>query len=453
MSDFTCKTEDTTPNIEITLQDGDGPVNIQTAQSVKLILKSLTHTVEGDCTKIDEGLTGKVQYDWEVGDTSFAGDYDMEVKVTWSPGRIQSFPSTGAKKVNFEQSLGAEAPEGTGWLKGVAALTLAGHGKPKAKAKLSGAAATKFTASAKLVQDIAFKGGISATKFTASATLKSSIPGILWKADGSLAGPANNADLEWVACDTGAAAPQNGYPYVKLVKWKDEGVPAPPGGQEYVYRYEDGPSAPGHYDYSRIEMANEVFSFVTKVETEAPMSVREWKEGADIWVAFCNYFPETHVEPNWVEDSLGRIAGCQWHNAGAVPPASGAAIRGTKAGRTPHWAAESTGGFDHWQEAALQTTGWYWWLWHLIMSENSSTGLVELWTKRPSEGGLVERTPRKLKTLSSAFVFPCMGSFRTQHAPTAKELEEEPLPTWIYYYAGWTFAENREAAEANAFGV
>ncbi len=105
MADFTFKTGDTVPDLELTAEDENGPIDLSTAESIELFLESSTHTLEGLCSKVGEGGAGQLKYVWKEGDTDVAGDYKLEIKIVWSPAHIQSIPNEGTDKVIFEESL------------------------------------------------------------------------------------------------------------------------------------------------------------------------------------------------------------------------------------------------------------------------------------------------------------------------------------------------------------
>src|SRR3982750_4371016 len=106
MPDFVMKQGDTLPLFEFTVKDANGPVNISTAQIVKLhIVRGDNVVVNGTCVVIDDGteqLRGMGRYEWQVSDTDDEfGTYDIEVEVTYGIGKILTFPN-GSKNPKLQ---------------------------------------------------------------------------------------------------------------------------------------------------------------------------------------------------------------------------------------------------------------------------------------------------------------------------------------------------------------
>lgn len=102
MPDFWIKQNDTAPAIEAQLQDKDGNAIDISGASVDFHMEH-KHGDESDVVDagatINDASSGKVQYNWQTGDTSTPGDYLAEWEVTYSDGSIESFPN------NDEQQL------------------------------------------------------------------------------------------------------------------------------------------------------------------------------------------------------------------------------------------------------------------------------------------------------------------------------------------------------------
>lgn len=101
---------DTWPAITGTVLDGSGnPVNIFTAVSIKFVgwLQPAGATIigtSGVVTNLDDSTTpnrGKWQYLWAVADLNVAGTYEVEIEVTWTTGKTESFPSSKARAGTF----------------------------------------------------------------------------------------------------------------------------------------------------------------------------------------------------------------------------------------------------------------------------------------------------------------------------------------------------------------
>lgn len=105
--DFALKRGDTVPALEATLTDQDGPINLTTATSVKLLAKSRTDatTISGTCS-IVSAAQGKISYTWVSGNTSAPGSYDMEFEITWGVGQIETVPNDTYLWLEIAQDLG-----------------------------------------------------------------------------------------------------------------------------------------------------------------------------------------------------------------------------------------------------------------------------------------------------------------------------------------------------------
>lgn len=96
MADFTMKAHDQLPSIQASLLNGDSPVDLTTAVSVKFIMAaSPSGTVKVNSTAvIVDAPNGIVRYDWITADTNTVGNYQGEWQVTWPGAKQQSFPTT-----------------------------------------------------------------------------------------------------------------------------------------------------------------------------------------------------------------------------------------------------------------------------------------------------------------------------------------------------------------------
>src|SRR4051794_40749301 len=105
MADLTVKQHDTWPPLRGAASDANGLVDLSTADSIKLILKSGATVVGGAVEVIDppdeDGMNW--QYNWQTADVITAGTFSGELEVTWdegtSPPEVQSFPNTGTISV------------------------------------------------------------------------------------------------------------------------------------------------------------------------------------------------------------------------------------------------------------------------------------------------------------------------------------------------------------------
>ncbi len=105
MADFTIKRGDRRPILEATLSDESGPINLTSAVSVTLLLKSGLTTVSGVCA-IVSAAAGTVSYTWGATDTLIVGEYDAEFEILWSTGIVETVPNDSYFSVSFVQDLG-----------------------------------------------------------------------------------------------------------------------------------------------------------------------------------------------------------------------------------------------------------------------------------------------------------------------------------------------------------
>lgn len=95
------KRGDTAAVVRATLFSDDGstvPVNL-TGASIKFIMALLP--LNPGVTKVNavatilNAATGEVGYDWIAADVDTAGNYQAEFQVTYSDGKVQTFPRLG----------------------------------------------------------------------------------------------------------------------------------------------------------------------------------------------------------------------------------------------------------------------------------------------------------------------------------------------------------------------
>lgn len=101
MADFNIKVGDRLPALPLTLIGADGePLNITDATSVRVRMwiphrpGARAYVVDAVPVTVD-AATGSLRYDWAAGDTDVCGEYAVDVLVTWSGGRRQTFPTQG----------------------------------------------------------------------------------------------------------------------------------------------------------------------------------------------------------------------------------------------------------------------------------------------------------------------------------------------------------------------
>lgn len=108
MADYVVKAHDQLPSVQAALTTATGPVDLTEATGVSFIMQPTA----GGATKVNAAAvivspatSGVVRYDWAVGDTNTAGDYQGEWQVTWTGGRKQTFPTVGYHSITIAPDL------------------------------------------------------------------------------------------------------------------------------------------------------------------------------------------------------------------------------------------------------------------------------------------------------------------------------------------------------------
>jgi hypothetical protein len=94
------KRGDTAPEFRVRVLDGTTPINLASAQEVRLAIVDPRDPsallVDAVMTVDDQDdFTGRVSYGWDPDDLSIAGIYRGDIKVSWPDGTTQTFPSDG----------------------------------------------------------------------------------------------------------------------------------------------------------------------------------------------------------------------------------------------------------------------------------------------------------------------------------------------------------------------
>lgn len=96
------KTGDTTPDIAGQVTDDGGAVDISGASSVRFIAvcPDREDPIEGVCN-VPAGASGIWSYTWASDDLDTAGTYEVEIEITWTTGKIQTFPNNKTRNPTF----------------------------------------------------------------------------------------------------------------------------------------------------------------------------------------------------------------------------------------------------------------------------------------------------------------------------------------------------------------
>lgn len=101
------KTGDTFPDLSGTIQDSLGnAVNVSAAISMRLLAtrQGGAETFTGVAVKDDIGdvpTRGRWHYVLQPTNLSVAGTYEIEIEVTWSTGKIETFPDNKGRNPTF----------------------------------------------------------------------------------------------------------------------------------------------------------------------------------------------------------------------------------------------------------------------------------------------------------------------------------------------------------------
>lgn len=63
-------------------------------------------TITGNCTIVGTATLGQVKYQWAVGDTAVAGDYQFEFQITFGDGRKGTAPTQGYYTLTITDDIG-----------------------------------------------------------------------------------------------------------------------------------------------------------------------------------------------------------------------------------------------------------------------------------------------------------------------------------------------------------
>mgnify|MGYP003146016649 FL=1 len=99
MVDFAIKQNDTSPALDVVLRDGfKQPVNLTGATVVLNMRLKPAGAVKingGPMGAVGNAQDGRQSYSFSAANTDTAGNYEAEIKVTFSNGTVRTFPPDG----------------------------------------------------------------------------------------------------------------------------------------------------------------------------------------------------------------------------------------------------------------------------------------------------------------------------------------------------------------------
>ena len=105
MADRTLKKGDTWPPLRATLTVDGEPLDLTTADSVTMIAVGPENTLTATLTVLEPATAGRVEHEWEAGETDEVGTHTVEFKVIWSTGVEETVPNTGMRTFAIEEDL------------------------------------------------------------------------------------------------------------------------------------------------------------------------------------------------------------------------------------------------------------------------------------------------------------------------------------------------------------
>lgn len=99
MADFNIVEDDTSPAFDVVLRDGfKQPINLTGATvvfSMRLKPSGAVKVSAGIMGAVGNAVDGRQAYNFSTSDTDTAGDYEAEVRATFSNGTVRRIPSVG----------------------------------------------------------------------------------------------------------------------------------------------------------------------------------------------------------------------------------------------------------------------------------------------------------------------------------------------------------------------
>lgn len=110
--DFNIKRHDTAPPLRVVLADGNAePLNLSDVTILKFFMRDQnatdgTNKINGAIASIEDATTGKVRYDWVVGDTNVSSLFEGEWELTKADGSVETIPNDGYLAIAIIDDLG-----------------------------------------------------------------------------------------------------------------------------------------------------------------------------------------------------------------------------------------------------------------------------------------------------------------------------------------------------------
>jgi hypothetical protein len=106
--DLTIKRNDTYPPLTAVLKQNGTTIDLTTATSVEIIMKSTTLEepilVTGTCT-ISDAPSGSITYNWGTTDLAVSDVYDVEFQIEWTGGGQQTIPNDDYNSIEVVDDL------------------------------------------------------------------------------------------------------------------------------------------------------------------------------------------------------------------------------------------------------------------------------------------------------------------------------------------------------------
>ena len=104
--EFFIKRNDLSPTIRVSLKDANGAyVNLNNATVLFKMQPLLGGSIISSSADIFDTSEATVEYIWQVGDTEDSGSYRAEFEVTYSDGKVESFPNSSFIRVEITDDI------------------------------------------------------------------------------------------------------------------------------------------------------------------------------------------------------------------------------------------------------------------------------------------------------------------------------------------------------------